>query len=389
MSSGYSIFDGMWGEHALLARDVLNMKPAQGIPSWLINLMDVPLLEEIAGYEAGAYHEKPEEVYVAFQRNIGACFLDQYIPRNPLTMTQSGFDAGTEHRATTGAREIICDGMQIDSPEAVIEHMETFVFPRCEQAIAACHNRKASKIRALIEQEVATQRELGMNILKGPYAGGFQTFPHLRYGMYGYESYMMAYALYPEVMEKDFSLQADLAVKHNEIGAAAIIEGGLPRVLRSDHDMADSRSMLVDIKSLDRIWFPHFERAVQPLFDAGIRLLWHCDGNLMDMVPRLIEVGLGGFQGFQYEDGMDYEAICRMTDRNGDPLMIIAGVSVTSTLPFGSPDDVVKEMKWLVEHGPGVGLVLGCSSSITPNTSSENVRTMLEGLKYYREHGRN
>ena len=27
------------------------------------------------------------------------------------------------------------------------------------------------------------------------------------------------------------------------------------------------------------------------------------------MVPRLLEIGLRGFQGFQYEDGMDYELI--------------------------------------------------------------------------------
>jgi hypothetical protein len=39
-------------------------------------------------------------------------------------------------------------------------------------------------------------------------------------------------------------------------------------------------------------------------------MIWHCDGNLMQMVPRLLDVGLRGFRGFPYEDGMDYEKIC-------------------------------------------------------------------------------
>ena len=198
----------------------------------------------------------------------------------------------------------------------------------------------------------------------------------------------MAYSLYPEVMEMDFSLQADLAKKVNTNNARAIVEGGLPPVIRLDHDMADSRSPLVDIKSIDKIWLPHLERAIRPLVDAGIRLLWHCDGNLMDMVPRLIEAGVGGFQGFQYEDGMDYEKICRMTDRNGDPLAIWAGVSVTRTLPMGTPDDVAKEMKWLVKHAPPVGFFLACSSSVTPGVKRENLKTLIDGLKYYMEHGR-
>ena len=108
----------------------------------------------------------------------------------------------------------------------------------------------------------------------------------------------------------------------------------------------------------------------------------------MQMVPRLIESGVSGFQGFQYEDGMDYERICRMTDRDGEPLLIWAGVSVTRTLPFGTSQDVKRELAWLVEAGPKQGLFLGASSSVTPGTSHENIRTMIEGFHHYRRHGR-
>jgi len=153
--------------------------------------------------------------------------------------------------------------------------------------------------------------------------------------------------------------------------------------------MADSRGTLVDIKSLDKIWFPHFARAIEPLLKSGIKLIWHCDGNLMQMVPRLLEVGLSGFQGFQYEDGMDYEKICRMKTREDNSLIIVAGVSVTRTLPFGKPEDVRTQIKWLVEKGPKTGLFLGGSSSIAPGVPWENMQALVEGLKYYREHGRN
>jgi uroporphyrinogen decarboxylase len=198
----------------------------------------------------------------------------------------------------------------------------------------------------------------------------------------------MAYALYPEVMEMDFRLQADLAVKRNRIAGRAFVRGNLPKLLRLDHDMTDSRGTLVDIKSLDDIWFPHFARSLEPYHDAGIRLIWHCDGNVTPMVPRLTECGVRGFQGFQYEDGVDYVEICRMRDRDGEPLMIWAGVSVTKTLPFGTPENVRDEMRWLVENGPPVGLFLGGSSSIAPGTNRDNIRAMMEGIRYYRKHGR-
>jgi hypothetical protein len=108
----------------------------------------------------------------------------------------------------------------------------------------------------------------------------------------------------------------------------------------------------------------------------------------MEMVPRLLDVGFCGFQGFQYEDGMDYEKICRMKTRDGDELLIIAGVSVTRTLPHGTPGDVKRELAWLVGNGPKTGLFLACSSSVTPGVPWENIETLIEGLRYYRTHGR-
>jgi len=222
-----------------------------------------------------------------------------------------------------------------------------------------------------------------------PYGGGFQRFPYLRYTTYGYANYFTAFVMYPELMERDFALQADLAECENALAARAIVEGHLPAVVRLDHDLADSKGTLVDVRMLDALWFPHFARAIRPHVDAGVRLLWHCDGNLMEMVPRLIEAGVGGFQGFQYEDGMDYERICRMETREGGPLMIWAGVSVTTTLPFGSPAEVRRQLRWLVEQGPPVGLALGASSSVTPGVPWENLDALADGLAHYRMCGRN
>jgi hypothetical protein len=353
----------------------------------MVHIMDYPFMEEMTGHAPGDYEKDPDGVYLEFARLAGVCQIDQYLATNPLSMRQHGYDSSTERGATTGAERIVRDGMEIDSPEAVVAHMEKFVFPQQAAAIRNFEAENAGRVDKLIAEEVALQNRFGMDILKAPY-GAFQCFPGLRYFSYGYVNYFMAYALYPEVIERDFVQQADLALLRNRQSAEAIVKGRLPKVLRLDHDMADSRGTLVDIRSLDRIWFPHFARCQQPLLDAGVRLLWHCDGNLMAMVPRLIEAGVSGFQGFQYEDGMDYEAICRMTDRWGRPLIIFAGVSVTRALPFGTRQDVADQMKWLVRHGPRTGLFLAASSSVAPGTNHDNIRAMIEGLHYYRDHGR-
>ena len=388
MKDGYKEFEGAWGPRAQLVLDTFDRKPTKGIPAWLVHVMDIPFMEEITGHRPGDFAKDPDKVYLAFQRSAGVCYIDQYIPDNPLTMGHGGFEVGTTRTITTGAGEIVLDGIKIDSPEAVLEHMERFVFPGRQQRLASFDPDDPAVIEKLVSAECAIQRRFGCDMVKGPYSDGFQSFPIFHNYTYGYENYFMAYAMYPEIMEKDFAQQADVAVLENRAAARAIIEGGLPKLIRLDYDMADSRGSMVNIASLDRIWFPHFARCIQPFLDAGIRLIWHCDGNLMEMLPRLIEVGISGFQGFQYEDHMDYERICQMTDREGNPLFIIAGASVTRTMPLGTRQDVIDEIKWLVEKGPRTGLILGASSSVVPGTSHDNIKALMEGLLYYQEHGR-
>jgi hypothetical protein len=373
-------------ESQQLALDTIRRRPTKGIAIWLINPMEWRMIDRLAGVPEGTYQRQPVDTYRRMQENAGGCLVDQWIPENPLSIGDHGYDGDTASGATTGATRIVRDGVVIDSPEAVAEHMERFAFPGLARAIAEFD--ADAEVARMLANETRVQAEIGPRILKAPYADCFGRLPAFGYFEYGYVNYFAAYGLYPDMMERSFRLQADYAALYNAAAACAIREGDLPPMVRLDHDMCDARGPLVNIRSLEQIWFPHFERSIRPLAQAGVTLLWHCDGNVTPMVQPMLECGLQGFQGFQYEDGVDYERICRMKDRNGEPLFIIAGVSVTRTLPHGTPDDVRKEMRWLVEHGPRRGLVLGCSSSMPPGVPRENLRALTEGFWHYRTRGR-
>jgi hypothetical protein len=357
-------------------------EPAKGIPTFNLHIMEHSILERIAGVSPGDYVKNPVEVYLKAQKNMNVDFIDQFIPENPLTMSKRGYDG--EPGATTGLDEIIVDGITINSPEDVVYHLENFVFPKIKQEIFAF--REDAYIEFVVKNETEIQELIGEEILKTGY--GFCPLPNMRYSTYGYVNYFCAYALYPEVMEEDFKLQSELALLKNKAAVKAWEKFKMPPLYRADHDMTDSRGTLVDIKSLEKIWFPYFEKCFRPLVNAGITVIWHCDGNITPMVPYLLECGIEGFQGFQYEDGINYAEICKMKPKSGKDLFIIAGVSVTRTLPFGTSKDVKKEIDFLVEYGPKTGLTLGLSSSMTPGVPWVNVKTLIEGLNYYRIHGR-
>ena len=114
------------GENAQLALDTILQKPTRGIPGFWLHIMQHEIIERLAGAAPGDYRRDPENTYLAMQRAVGTCLLDQYIPENPLEMGDRGYEANStvRHNATTGVEKIVCDGIRIDSPEAVVEHLE-------------------------------------------------------------------------------------------------------------------------------------------------------------------------------------------------------------------------------------------------------------------------
>ena len=379
-----SLFEEQNARHvevtAAIAGENLNGYPCAGA-----NIMEHAQLNRLAaryGMIDPDYVHDPVNVYARAIREIGADAIDQWIPDNPLTMKDAGFE--TQRRtATTGAARIVLDGMEIQEPEDVVEHLETYEFPRLEKKIAEFDEEQ--RVREIGLQEYRLQMEIGLDILKTGYE--FIGFPTFGYNEYGYVNYFSAYALYEDVMERHFALQAELCRKNNRAAAIAYNRYCLPGLFRLDHDMTDSRSTLVDLKSLERIWFPQLAYCLEPVIKGcGVRLIWHCDGAISSMVPGLIDVGIRGFQGFQYEDGVDFAGLCRLRGNDGRPLFMLAGVSVTQTLPFKSPRDVRAELDHLVAVHGDTALMLGCSSSVTPGVPSENLDALIEGLHYYRKH---
>ncbi|NLF22683.1 MAG: hypothetical protein GX590_05915, partial [Lentisphaerae bacterium] len=172
-TSATHAFAGPWGERAQLALDTLALRPTRGIPTWMLNDMQWSHLESFSGHPPGSYERDPARVYLAFQQAAGVCYIDQWIPENPLSMKTWGYDDTQARGATTGAEMIVRDGIVIDSPEAVVQHLEHVVFPRALAERQALEEDADARVRRLIEGEAAIQESFGNNLLKGPY-GGFQ-----------------------------------------------------------------------------------------------------------------------------------------------------------------------------------------------------------------------
>jgi len=198
----------------------------------------------------------------------------------------------------------------------------------------------------------------------------------LWYHEYGYETALTTLALYPDRYRKLIQVSATRGRQRATLRARAIREGISPRAFLTGEDICSQRGPMVSPEYLRREYFPLVEYTLEPLLEVGAKIVWHCDGNYRPLLDDVLACGIVGLQGFQQECGMELEWIVDLRTRRGDPLLIFGPMSVTTTLPYGTPEDVRAEVQRAMHLcRDKASLVFFNSNTIIPDTSLENIRT--------------
>jgi hypothetical protein len=204
------------------------------------------------------------------------------------------------------------------------------------------------------------------------------------YNEWGYTAYLEAIALYPEHVRRYYHYTATKGYLQNLAIVEAVRRYGIAPFVYGGQDICDNAGPLCSPQKLDELYFPELARAIRPLLENDVRIIWHCDGNIMPIVDRLLELGVSGLQGFQEEAGVPFEEIVRLRSRWGRPLIVWGCVSVTTTLPFGTVALVqaaVRRCFHLAGRGRGFGLA--STSSIMPEVPDENIDALYIYGRYY------
>lgn len=173
------------------------------------------------------------------------------------------------------------------------------------------------------------------------------------YFTFGYIAFLSAVALYPDAVGRIYWEDGVLSRASNHLLAGLLREYDvLPMMLTGD-DICTNDGPMVQPEFLREYYWPHVKYSLEPLVDAGIRLLHHCDGNVMPLVDDMAEAGFSGYQGFQYECGVDVYDLRKRRGPHGEEMLILGGLSVTRTLPFATPEQVCREVDYCLDATDG------------------------------------
>jgi len=217
--------------------------------------------------------------------------------------------------------------------------------------------------------EACRQLEGYAIVAAGP--GVFQRVTWLR----RMELVLLDMALRPEMAE---TLMARLTDFH-EAYYARYLEAGEGRIdiLYVTDDYGWQKGLLMSPQTWRAFIAGNLKRIVDVAHAYGAKLMLHSCGSVRDLIPDLIAVGVDCLDPVQTQArGM---APAELKAAYGDQISFHGAVDTQTTLPFGTPDDVRREVQERIAvMGAGGGYILAPTHNIQPDTPIENVLALYE-----------
>jgi uroporphyrinogen decarboxylase len=161
--------------------------------------------------------------------------------------------------------------------------------------------------------------------------------------------------------------------------AEAMIEAGVDVLFVTD-DYADNHGPYINLKLLREHELPSLKKIVDKAHHHGVPVLKHSDGNLYPILEEICATGVDGLHPIE-PGPMDLGDV---KARYGGRICLLGNVDCKYVLPYGSEDDVRRDVRRCIDAGgENGGFVLTSSNSMHSNVKVENIYTMVDEARKY------
>ena len=143
-------------------------------------------------------------------------------------------------------------------------------------------------------------------------------------------------------------------------------------------DWGQQHGLIIDPEMWRSVFKKRLKKLYDAVHDAGVPVSIHSCGDITDIIPDLIEIGVNMITPLQAE-ALDFNFLKR---EYGKYLTFWGGVSTQRTMPYGTPDEVRTEIRKLKRIlGKDGGYILAPSHELQGDVPLENMLAFIEEAK--------
>lgn len=194
------------------------------------------------------------------------------------------------------------------------------------------------------------------------------------YRLAGWDIFAEAVIDHPKVIARYLGACADRAAQLIALYAEHVTARHCPVALLAS-DIACNTGLLLSPRFLRLALKPALAKIVNAYYAQGIKVVYHSEGDLREILDDLIDAGVDGINPLSPSENMDPVEIRALYP----DLILWGGIDERAVLAEGRPDQVRREVRRVV-RGVGPGLILGSSGGVHPACPIENLVTTIRAL---------
>jgi len=152
-------------------------------------------------------------------------------------------------------------------------------------------------------------------------------------------------------------------------------------VIAFTDDIAYKDHLLCSPKVFKRFYAPKYKQLFQYIHKRGGKTMFHTDGDISELVPDYIDIGLDLLQGLEPVAGVD---IITLNEKYGDKISWNGNIDVSRLLWQGTVDEVRAQCKKIIKAvAPSNNLVFGPSTDIMAWHPIANIVTLYDTARSF------
>jgi len=147
-------------------------------------------------------------------------------------------------------------------------------------------------------------------------------------------------------------------------------------------DLGTQESLLMSPRLFRRFLKPGMKRLIDLAHSYGVKVMHHDDGAIRPVIPDLVDAGIDLLNPVQWRcRGMDREGLVH---NFGPSLIFHGGIDNQRTLPFGTPEDVRREVQENIRtFRDAKGYIVAPCHNMQANTPTANVVALYDAVREF------
>ncbi len=202
------------------------------------------------------------------------------------------------------------------------------------------------------------------------------------FALQGMDRFLMNLALFPEFAQALLLKTAELC--KTLMGHFLRELGDNVDLIKIGDDLGTQTKLMISPRMYRQILKPiHADYIAFIKARTDAKIFFHSDGDIFDLLDDFVEIGIDVVNPVQTSAGKMAD-IAGLKKRFGKQLCFCGAIDTQRLLPYGSPQQVRREVRRVIETlGPGGGYLLAAVHTITDETPPENILAMVDAVEEF------